>query len=80
VSRGPERGDYVFNQPTRINRAAMVAWVAIPNMQLFWLLDAVTQNRVIPGGYLLFVGLYAVCQIGAFLSLGVMLFQRRDVG
>ncbi|HYE63349.1 MAG TPA: ABC transporter permease subunit [Phycisphaerales bacterium] len=80
LSRPPIYGDYVFNTPTSINKPALVAWAAIPNMQLFWLLDAVTQNRLIPGDYLVYVSLYAIFQIGAFLSLGVILFQRRDVG
>jgi ABC-type transport system involved in multi-copper enzyme maturation permease subunit len=80
IGRPPEFADYAFNTPTAINKAALVAWAAVPNMQLFWLLDAVTQNRAIPGQYLTFVGLYAVFQIGVFLALGVILFQRRDVG
>jgi hypothetical protein len=80
ASREPMPGDYVFTQPTGVNVPAMLAWVAIPNMQIFWLLDAVTQNRSIPGAYVILVGLYAACEIGVFLSLGVIMFQRRDVG
>jgi hypothetical protein len=80
IARLPERGDFVFNRTTDVNKPALVAWAAVPNMQLFWLLDAVTQNRMIPIRYIVFVAFYAMCQIGAFLSLGVILFQRRDVG
>jgi hypothetical protein len=80
VVRPLTEGDYLFTERTRVNRPAMVAWTVIPNMQLFWLLDAVTQNRAIPVQYVLMVGVYALAQIGVFLSLGVILFQRRDVG
>jgi ABC-type transport system involved in multi-copper enzyme maturation permease subunit len=78
--RPPLPGDYVFLGPTKINPAAMAAWVAVPNLQFFWLLDAVTQNRPIPPAYVTMVFFYALAQIGAFLSLAVILFQKRDVG
>jgi ABC-type transport system involved in multi-copper enzyme maturation permease subunit len=80
IVRPPAAGDYVFLTPTRINAAALVAWVAVPNLQYYWLLDAVTQNRPIPPAYIVLVLLYAAAQIGVFLSLAVVLFQRRDVG
>ena len=78
--RPPMAGDYVFLTPTRLNPLALAAWVAVPNLQFFWLLDAVTQNRSIPPAYLSMVFFYALAQIGVFLSLAVMLFQKRDVG
>jgi ABC-2 type transport system permease protein len=80
VSRPPENGDYVFTRPTEINYVAMAVWGAIPNMQFFWLLDAVSQNRPVPGRYLVTAAAYGGCQIVAFLALAVLLFQRRDVG
>jgi hypothetical protein len=49
-------------------------------MHYFWLLDAVSQNQPVPVGYLGTAALYACLQIGAFLSLAVVLFQKRDVG
>jgi hypothetical protein len=80
VARPPREGDYIFLQPTTVNPVALAAWGVVPNMQYFWLLDAVTQNRIIPASHLVLVGIYGLLQIGAFLSLAVMLFQRRDVG
>lgn len=80
VIRAPERGDWLFKQPTRINYAAYAVWGAIPNLQFFWILDAITQNRPVPSHYLVLAFGYALTQIGAFLSLGVILFQGRDVG
>jgi ABC-2 type transport system permease protein len=80
VKRPPIEGDYIFTKPTRINPVALGAWSVVPNMHFFWLLDAVTQNREIPGAHIIKLAIYSVLQIGAFLSLAVILFQRRDVG
>jgi hypothetical protein len=80
VIRPPERGDWLFAKPTEINYAAYSVWGAIPNLQFFWILDAITQNRPVPPHYLVLTFFYSLTQIGAFLSLGVILFQGRDVG
>lgn len=79
-SRVPEKDDYVFLQPTHTNIAALVLWGVVPNMQDFWLLDAVSQNQPIPAAHMLKLTLYAAAEIAAFLAIGVVLFQRRDVG
>lgn len=80
VTRPPEPGDYVFTEQTRINPAYLAVWGVVPNMQFFWLLDAVSQNRPVPTAHLALAAAYAASQVGAFLALGVVLFQRRDVG
>lgn len=80
ISRLPEKGDYVFTRPTGGSIAARAAWAMIPNFQFFWLVDAITQGNAITSRYLGLLGFYSVAQIAAFLSLGVFLFQRRDVG
>jgi ABC-type transport system involved in multi-copper enzyme maturation permease subunit len=78
--RPPEQGDFVFTKPTHINIAALSVWALIPNMQDFWLLDAVTQNQPIPLTHIARVIAYGLLLIVAALSIGVVLFQRRDVG
>lgn len=80
LDRAPERDDFVFITPTRVEPFAATLWAVIPNMHYYWLLDAVSQNRAIPISHLARVALYALLQIGAFLALAVALFQRRDVG
>jgi ABC-type transport system involved in multi-copper enzyme maturation permease subunit len=80
VERAPEVGDFVFTRPTSINTPALAAWGAVPNLQFYWLLDAVTQNRPVPPTFLGQIALYTLAQIGGFLCLAVILFQRRDVG
>lgn len=80
IRRAPEPGDAVFLRPTEYNPALLSIWVLTPNMQYFWLMDAIAQNRTIPAGYIAMVAVYSLLLIVAFLALGVALFQRRDVG
>ena len=78
--RPPEAGDFIFTEPTGFNPLAWAVAAVVPNMQAFWLLDAVTQNRPVPSSHLLMLLVYASSQIAAFLGLAVILFERRDVG
>ncbi len=80
VARPPEADDYVFLKPTKVNGVAWAAWGIVPNVQFFWLTDAVTQNQPIPASHIGLVFLYGVVQIVFFLSLAVFLFQTREVG
>jgi ABC-type transport system involved in multi-copper enzyme maturation permease subunit len=80
VPRPPEPGDYVFLKPTAVKYGWLAAWGVIPNLQFFWLLDAVSQHRPVPPAYVGLAMVYAAAQIVAFLSLAVILFQKRDVG
>jgi hypothetical protein len=80
VERAPQNGDFIFDAPPKQNLAAAGVWGLVPNLQFFWLLDAVSQNQPVPLSHLVLVLMYAAVQIGAFLSLAVMLFQNRDVG
>lgn len=78
--RTPEPQDYVFLEPTRRNIGFAVAWGLVTNVQFFYLVDAVTQNQPIPFSHMGLLGLYSAAQIGVFLSLAVILFQKREVG
>lgn len=80
MSRPPATNDYVFLQPTRVSPVVLGLWGMIPNVQFFWMTDAVTQNQPIPPGHVVLVAIYGVMQIGVFLSLAVLLFQTREVG
>jgi len=80
LDRTPEKGDFVFIQPTRTRTWLLAIWGALPNLQYFWLLDAVSQNRPVPASYLGLSVVYAFVQIAGYLAIAVMLFQRRDVG
>ena len=80
IYRAPQEGDYVFLTPTTYNIVPLTAWAIIPNMQSYWVVDAITQNHPIPARYVGLVGLYTLLQVGAMLSLATLLFQTRDVG
>ena len=68
-----------FLGPAAAGWAAPLA-AAVPNLQTFWMADALTQAAPITARYLGTASLYAACMVAAILSLAVLLFQRRDVG
>lgn len=76
----PKQDDFVFLRPTSIRPVWLAVWGAFPNMQSFWMVDAVSQNRPIPATYLLLAAGYAFSQITIFLALAILLFEGRDVG
>ncbi len=80
IDRMPVPGDYVFLHPTKVNWGPRIVWSVVPNIQSFWLVDAITQGHEIPPRYLGLVTAYSGMHVVAFLSLAVALFQRRDVG
>ena len=80
IERLPEKGDYIFLHQTGIHPLPRVAWGIIPNFQYYWLVDAITQGHTVPVRYFGMLAAYGFAQIIAFLSIGVLLFQRRDVG
>ncbi len=60
--------------------ALHVAYAVVPNFQVFWLADAITQKASIPVDYLATTIPYGLAMILVALSLAVFLFQRREVG
>lgn len=80
IRRPPQVGDRLFSQPTQTHLVPLALWSLVPNLQSFWLLDAVSQAQPIPGDHVLMVALYSLAQVIVFLAVAVMLFQRRDVG
>lgn len=57
-----------------------VLYAVLPNFQFFWVGDALTQEMIIPGAQVARVAAYAGLYTLAVLSLGVALFQTREVG
>ena len=51
----------------------------IPNFQVLWLTDALTQENVIPTRYIVQTTSYGILYIVASVSVGIVLFQRREV-
>jgi len=52
----------------------------VPNFQVFWLADAVTQKKPIGVEYLQYALPYGLILIVMCLAAATMLFQRREVG
>lgn len=78
--RPPISGDHVFLSRTEVNPLAATLHAAVPNFQQYWLVDAITRNSRIPTRHMSWLCMYAGAHIVLFLSLGVVMFQRRDVG
>ena len=55
-------------------------YAAIPNFQVFWVVDAVNQKQSIPAEYLASALPYAGAMIIVALAFAVAMFQRREVG
>lgn len=53
---------------------------AVPNFQVLWLSDALTQGHVIPMPYVIQSSIYGVLYIVVALCVATILFQRREVG
>jgi hypothetical protein len=52
----------------------------VPNFQLFWLSDALTQKKNIGFEYIVTAVPYGFVLIVMALAVGTFLFQRREVG
>lgn len=52
----------------------------IPNLQSFWMCDAISNGQSLPENYLILALLYTLSTIGATLGIGILLFRNRDIG
>ncbi|MFQ5412799.1 MAG: hypothetical protein ACE5EC_10905 [Phycisphaerae bacterium] len=59
---------------------ATIAYRLVPNLQCFWMVDALMEERTIPLSYLASTGGYAFLYILATLLLAMSLFETREVG
>lgn len=70
--------DHIFGRFIETNILARVAYALIPNMQVFWVADAVVADQAIPAQYLVAATKYGVFyQVGA-LALSEVLFVTRE--
>ncbi len=69
--------------PSLSNRLLMCGvnlWRAfLPDLQTFWMSDALTREHHIPSVYILWASGYAACYVAAMLLLAAFLFQKREV-
>ncbi len=71
--------DYFIGPLADHNPAARVGYVLIPNMQHFWVTDALRQGLKVPGAYLLSAALYSLSYSTAILSFGALVFKHAEL-
>jgi len=78
--------DYVFSKFSQSDNAILSTWVAkawhiiVPNLQVFWISDAIYEGSTIPGRYIAITAVYAIAYTTGILMFAIALFQRRQVG
>ena len=72
--------DYVFGKLAETHAWAQFGRYLVPNLQIFWISDAIYEGSVVPIRYVGRAAVYAVCYAGGILAVATALFQRRQVG
>jgi len=72
--------DWVFGRFADQHIWAKIGAILTPNLQIFWVSDAIYETGTIPAGYLLLALTYSGLYTAGILALAVALFQRRQVG
>ncbi|RKY25253.1 MAG: hypothetical protein DRP62_01755 [Planctomycetota bacterium] len=72
--------DYVFGRFAEAHLWAKIGRFLVPNLQVFWISDAIYEGSSVPLKYIVISATYALCYTTAILALAVALFQRRQVG
>ncbi len=72
--------DYVFGRFAEAHLWARLGRFLVPNLQVFWISDAIYEGSQVPVKYVLTSASYAFCYTAAILALAIALFQRRQVG
>jgi len=72
--------DYVFGRLASTHPWARIGRYLVPNLQIFWISDAIYEGSEVPLRYVAITASYALCYTGAILALAIALFQRRQVG
>jgi hypothetical protein len=74
---------YLFKQLAvgvpKLNVLAGILYSLVPNLQVFWVSDTLNAGLPVPGVLVIYTGIYAFFFISAFLFLGMLLFQERQV-
>ncbi len=72
--------DYVFGRFSQTHLWAKIGRFLVPNLQVFWISDAIYEGSTVPLKYIIISASYALCYTAAILALAIALFQRRQVG
>ena len=72
--------DYAFGSLAGTHLWAKALYFIIPNLQIFWISDAIHEGSQITLQYITLTGSYSLCYTAAVLLIAIALFQRRQVG
>ncbi len=72
--------DSVFGRLAQTHLWAKVGRYVLPNLQIFWISDAIYEGSEVPLKYIVITASYALCYTAAILAFAIALFQRRQVG
>ncbi len=72
--------DWVFGRFADQQVWAKIGAILTPNLQIFWVSDAIYESGVIPIRYLWLAGSYTLLYTAGILALAIASFQRRQVG
>lgn len=71
--------DFLFGRHASHSWPAFVLYYLIPNLQHFWVPDALIGGGVIPWGYVLRAGFYAAAYTAGVLCIGMLFFRRAEL-
>ncbi len=75
--------DYAFGRSADTSILASIAYRAVPNIGIFWVVEGLntgTAATTVPWVYVAYSTAYAALLSAAILAIAVALFQRREVG
>ncbi|MCI0499310.1 MAG: ABC transporter permease [Planctomycetales bacterium] len=72
--------DWVFGRFAGKHLWAKIGTILTPNLQIFWVSDAIYESGAVPASYLLLAAGYTALYTAGILALAIALFQRRQVG
>jgi ABC-2 type transport system permease protein len=70
--------DHIFGRFAGDNIFAAAAYSVFPNMQVFWVSDAVTEGVHVPAEYLLSATLYGIIFSAAAVIFGMFIFELKE--
>ena len=72
--------DWIFGRFSDQHLWAKIGSIVTPNLQVFWVSDAIYETGTVPGSYIMMAAVYSALYTAGILVLAVAFFQRRQVG
>ncbi len=72
--------NWAFGQVAQTHLWAKVCFFLVPNLQVFWISDAIYEGSEVPLKYIVIGSAYAISYSTAVLLVAIAVFQRRQVG